>query len=888
MLQQPGSGIVTFSLALGLVFGSTALAQAPEGRVSGVVRDAIGGVVAGATVTIVQQPAGVARSVRSAGDGSYAIAGLKPGLYTVSAELLGFRKTIQKDLSVAAGGTTNADFTLEALRVEEITVTAMKREETVQNTPFSVTAPTEADLRSRGVDDIEGVARSVAGFSIQNLGPGQSVVAIRGASAGQIARDQPGVKESVGAYLDESVISLSLFTPDLDLFDVNRVEVLRGPQGTLFGSGSLSGTVRYISNQPELGAKKAFGEFGGDTISGGNQGGNVKFGFNAPLGDTAALRVAASYNRFAGYMDAVQPDLSVKENVNTGDRFGVRAAVRIAPNERLTITPRLVYQKVEMDGWNRIDVYNILANPYTTTRPAVTLGDRQLFTQIDEPFNDRFVLGDLNINYNFGNVALTSITSYTDRDVDVLRDAGALTASITGGSQGFGPNVYTLDSPLDDVTKAKVWTQELRLSGSRDRFKWVAGGFYSHTKRHYAQSLLVAGYENLTHIPTAGAFGASRDVLYFSGLDYTFKQFAAFGEGTLSVNDRFSLTAGLRYYNFNEDKVQTFDGIFNDFAGTNIGSTDANGVVPRFIASYKVSDNTNLNAQVSRGFRLGGINDPVNIPLCTDQDLLIFTGLTSRPPPGSGPPPAGAPWKDETTWNYEVGSKSRVMGGRGSFNVSAFYMDISQLQASVTAGSCSSRLVMNVTKARSTGAEAEFAVAPNEHFDFALSASFNDSKLQSSLASEAATLATGIRDGNRLPSVPKFQMSAAATYRWQMMHASLGSLTGTYQHVGSRFTQLVDEETGYGSVNLLSFGANTIGGPLTASTFTFEPELPAYDILNLRLGVIHEKWDVALFVNNLTDERALLALDRERGTRARVGYLTNQPRTIGITARVTF
>src|SRR5207302_5750700 len=132
-----------------------------------------------------------------------------------------------------------------------------------------VAARTAQILRARGADNIEAIAANVAGFSVQNLGPGQSQPAVRGASSGQIARDQPGVKEEVGAYLDESVISLSLFTPDMDLFDMNRVEVLRGPQGSLFGSGSVGGAVRYISNQPELGVTSFFGEVGGAAIDGG-------------------------------------------------------------------------------------------------------------------------------------------------------------------------------------------------------------------------------------------------------------------------------------------------------------------------------------------------------------------------------------------------------------------------------------------------------------------------------------------------------------------------------------------------------------------------------------------------------------------------------------------
>src|SRR5947207_10809746 len=148
---------------------------------------------------------------------------------------------------------------------EEMVVTARKREETVQDVPISVAAPTESQLRDRGAENIEDIAANVAGFTVQNIGPGQSQIAMRGVSAGQIVRDQPGVKEQVGIYLDESVISLSLFTPDIDLFDMSRVEVLRGPQGTLFGSGSESGVVRYITNQPKLGIHESVADITAET-----------------------------------------------------------------------------------------------------------------------------------------------------------------------------------------------------------------------------------------------------------------------------------------------------------------------------------------------------------------------------------------------------------------------------------------------------------------------------------------------------------------------------------------------------------------------------------------------------------------------------------------------
>ena len=870
------SSFLALALALS---GVPALAQTNDSRVTGVVRDAQGEPREAARVIATNSATGATRSATTTSDGAYTITGLAPGSYTMTASLIGFRRVTRTNVQVA--GEATVDFVLEALPLQGVIVTATLREQELAEVPFSIAAPTARVLRERGVENIEGVAANVAGLSVQNLGPGQSQVAIRGASAGQIARDQPGVKEQAGVYLDDSPISLSLFTPDLDLFDVSRVEVLRGPQGTLFGSGSIAGTVRYITNQPELGVRSTFGEVGGNWIQGGNGGANVKVGTNVPLGERAAGRVSVYHNQIAGYMDAVQPDLSVDENVNTGTRTGVRAALRFAPSEQFSIVPRLVFQTVRMDGWNRIDAFNILANPFTTTRPAVRLGERELFTQIDEPFTDDFVLGDLNLRYDFGRVNLTSVTSYTDRDILVVRDAGALTSSITGGSLGLPEEVYTLNSPLDDATQSKVLTQELRLAGGGTRARWLIGGFFSSNQRDYNQSLLVSGFDAATEdIPTQG-LRARRDELFFSDLAYDLKQTAVFGEATVTVLPQLDLTAGLRYYSFDEDREQVFDGIFaNDNTGTSVvsvpGSTSADGFAPRFIASFRATEGLTFNAQASKGFRLGGINDPLNEPLCTPADLATFRGRSS--------------WRDETVWNYEVGAKSQFMRGRGSLNLSAFYMDISDLQLIVTAGSCSSRLVFNVPEAVSQGAEIELAVAPNQYFDFAASATFNNSELRSTLTSTSGTgvvsVVAGIEEGNRLPSVPRVQAAVAATARRPLRSGAQAFVTGTYNHIGSRYTQIDDFAAGTGTVNLLGFEAEegaTIGGPLTASTFTFDPELPAYNLVNLRAGVTRANWEAALFVNNVTDERALLALDRERGTRARVGYITNQPRTFGVT-----
>jgi iron complex outermembrane recepter protein len=874
MIRPRSRSTIVVALASAL-FGATAFAQGPTGRIAGTVRDAQGAPREAARVTATHNTTRATRSSTTAADGSYTIGGLAAGTYTVVASQIGFRRVTRSDIQVS-DGEARVDFTLEPLPLQAITVTATLREQELADVPFSIAAPTMLTLRERGADNIEAVAVNVAGFSVQNLGPGQSQVAIRGASAGQIARDQPGVKEQVGAYLDDSPISLSLFTPDLDLFDVQRVEVLRGPQGTLFGAGSLSGTVRYITGQPEMGVRSTFGEFGGNWVGGGGGGMSVKLGSNIPLGDNAAARAVVYHTEVPGYMDAVQPNRTVDDNVNNGRRTGVRAALRFQPTERFHITPRLVFQRVEMEGWNRIDTFNILANPYTTSRPKVTLGGRRHFTQIPEPFTDDFVLGDVNLRYDFGQVNLTSITSFTSRDVLVVRDAGALTASITGGTIGLPERIYTLNAPLDDATQSEVFTQEVRFAGGSNRTRWLVGGFFSSNQRDYGQSLIVSGFEAGANISTRG-LRAQRDELFFSDLSYDLKQSAFFGEATVTVTEKLELTGGLRYYNFSEDREQVFDGIFaHDNTGREVvsvpGSTSADGFAPRFIASFRASPTLTFNAQASRGFRLGGINDPLNVPLCTPADLATFSGRDS--------------WRDETAWNYEVGVKSQFMGGRSSLNVSAFHMDIEDLQLIVTAGSCSSRLVFNVPKAVSQGAEVELNVAPSRYFDFAVSATFNNAELRSTLTSTSSagqvSVVSGIEDGNRLPSVPKVQAAAAVTFRRPMAGGAQGFLTGTFHHVGSRYTQIDDLAAGFGTVNLNSFAPNTIGGPLTQSTFTFDPELPSYNLLNARVGLSRASWEVAFFVNNITDERAFLALDRERGTRARVGYLTNQPRTAGL------
>ena len=786
-----------------------------------------------------------------------------------------------------------------------IIVTATKRASTVQDVPFSINAQTQEDIQRANASTIEDISRNVAGLTVQNLGPGQSQVSVRGVSAGQIVRDQPGVKEQVGVYLDESVISLSLFTPDLDLFDLNRVETLRGPQGTLFGSGSVGGTLRYITNQPRLGRMEGLVEANLNKVADGDIGGHLKGAVNAPLGDTAAVRAVAYYTKYAGFIDAIGP--AGGDDVNDGKRYGGRLAVLWQPIEELKITPRVVYQKVQTDGFNREEFYNMYENQFTSPPAPDGPGKRTQYLKLREEFEDETLIADLTASYAFSGVELTSITSYINRDILVSRDASALTGSVglsftglpAGPSGNIDPEVAQLNSNLRDTTDLKMWTQELRLASTGDGpFQWLVGGFYSDVDRKYAQRLPTPGYDDpysqqaVEGLCLAGAVvfcsggviggapitveqaynGFGPDSPYNADLPYDIKQKAVFGEASYDWG-QFKLTAGARYYDFEETRDFVSGGVFSN-VDTRIGEkTDSNGISPRVILTFEPNNNLSFNAQVAKGFRLGGVNDPINIPLCSAADAETY---------GNNPR-----YDDETLWNYEAGFKYQKRGITA--NAAVFYTSIRDLQVTADAGSCSSRVVFNVPKAHTFGIEGEFAISPMDGLDLSLAGSYVDAKFDSNVLDVNGNIIAGIRDGNRLPTVPNFQFATTATYGQRFNDNGDWYVSASWQHVGDRYTQPGDQEPAASLINLISFDPETGTPGFHTGVDVGSLKLKAYDLVNLSAGIDFDSGiGFNVYVNNLFDENAKMSLDRERSGRARLGYNIGQPRTIGVTARYKF
>ena len=769
---------------------------------------------------------------------------------------------------------------------ETIVVTATLREQSLIDVPFSINAQTEQDIQRANASTIEDLSRNVAGLTVQNLGPGQSQVSIRGVSAGQIVRDQPGVKEQVGVYLDDSVISLSLFTPDLDLFDLNRVETLRGPQGTLFGSGSVGGTLRYITNQPEPGVFEGQVEANLNVI-GDDVGGHLKGAINVPLGDVGAIRMVGYHSEFAGFIDALRLNGSVDENVNSGHRTGGRFALRFEPSPDIVITPRLVYQEVRANGFNRVEPYNFYHNQFLT--PPRQLDDNQQFLLLREAFEDDFLLADVTASFGFGGVVLTSVSSFINRDILVSRDASALTGSVGIAplvGAGVDPDIAALPSNLRDTTSLEQWTQEIRLASDNDGpLQWVIGGFYSDTNRNYSQRLPTPGYDAIIDaalgagVSAAVSNGFPLNSPYNADLPYDIRQTAVFGEASYDFG-QFRLTAGGRYYDFEETRDFISGGLFSN-GDTRIGDeTASNGFSPRIIATYEPNDNFRVNLQASKGFRLGGVNDPLNLTLCSDEDEAIYGPFQSDD------------YEDETLWNYEAGV--RYSRGPVTFNAAAFYTDISNLQVTVDAGSCSSRIVLNVEEAHTMGIEAELAIRPVTGLDLSLAGSWIESEFDSSVPEPLATR-TGIREGNRLPTVPQFQLAATATYTQPVSDNAEWYVTGSFQHVGNRYTQPGDQEAANSIFNFIFYDPTRPNAAPGSGAFgTIDGNfgslrLPAYNLVNLSTGI---EWDSGLelvvYVSNLFDETPRLSLDRERGGRARIGYNVGQPRVIGFTVRKRF
>ncbi|MGC2028944.1 MAG: TonB-dependent receptor [Steroidobacteraceae bacterium] len=732
--------------------------------------------------------------------------------------------------------------------LQEIVVTAEKRESTVQKTPISITAISGADLQASGLSDFTSVAQQVPGVSFKTSGPGQTEFEMRGLTS------TGGESPTVGFYLDDAVLTPAAMAQngktviDPSLFDLSRVEVLRGPQGTLYGAGSMGGTIKLVTNQPDPHAFGANVEvIGSDTTGGGGFNHTENVMLNIPLmQDVVALRLVGTDKTIDGWIDrkVVSPfPVEVNNSTARGDVAGApvaqdirhsnterlqagRASLLIQPTDRLSITAGFMHQSLTQDGPNTID------------SPPLNEVHYQPF-DVAEPFEDKFDLYSLTGKYNFDSFQLVSATAYWDRQQNQTQDISEAMQDYIGGFFGppaswpfsstgtvkeagntwFGLGAGTITE--DDYTRQ--FSEELRLASTGSGpLQWLAGGYYSS----FGATSHVYSFYPLTNNGFNADFGTNNLADNHRKVDID--QYAAFGEVSYMLPGNFKASLGARYYQYHSNSVTSVSGVSaNGTSNPLFGLAQNSGATPKLDLAYIPDDNTTVYATVSKGFRPGGPNSPIPVPPCP-----------SAAPTQFGP---------DSVWNYELGEKLRFFDSRLSVNGAIYYEDWTGVQQQV-APMCGFKFTANAGKATVYGAELEVAVVLMPGFVLSQNAGYTH-------ATNSTTLpAAGVVAGQRLLDVPEVTANTSLSYKQPLEDGKnlVARLTNSY----------VD------SIQDITFTRNT---------------LPAYDLVGLRLGVETVRWSAFLFADNLTNKMALLsdtgALSANISILNRVA--TNQPRTIG-------
>jgi outer membrane receptor protein involved in Fe transport len=729
--------------------------------------------------------------------------------------------------------------------LEEIVVTAQKRESTVQKTPISITAITGQDLAERGITDLQSVVQSVPGVSMRTMGPGQTELEMRGMTS------SGGNSSTVGFYLDDTPLTSPATTSngktviDPNLYDLNRIEVLRGPQGTLYGSGSMGGTVKLIPNAPDPHSFDASGQ----VILSGTDGGNslnstVNAMVNLPLNNTAALRLVGSWEHLTGWIDRIvvaYPDFPLPvdattrgnvaaapvavdhHDVNDENLRTVRASLLWQPSELLSIEPSFLYQEITQGGFNLID------------RPPGNEANYQPY-DLPESFEDRIDLGSLNVKYHFGFADLNSTTSYWTRDEIVIQDgtepfATVLGAPIYPSQGGVGP---TTPTPSEDDISKQI-SEELRITSAGDTaFKWIVGYFYQDFESDYNTKI----YTPYTAIP-----GTITDA-FVQYQPTQILQNSFFGEASYTFFHRLTATAGLRRYYYHGTVNTTVSGWLSssgDASNDYFSSEERDsGVTPKFNLSYQLDEELLLYGTVAQGFRPGGGNLP--IPTSGPLGAACLMDLQEI---GLDAAPLG--FKPDKVWSYELGEKYRDSAGRLTINSAGYFENWQHIQQNIPLA-CGYPFNSNAGDAHIYGMEVEVAavLVPG------LIASANASWLHAEYIANPVPTTT-IDD--RVQNVPEITASASLTYRRPLSNGL--SLTARVEnnYIGSRI-----------------------------DTTAQANYLPPYDLTNVRAGLEGDHWTATLFVNNATNRQALLTNSQSINVNVTTFNRTavEQPLTYGI------
>jgi len=747
-------------------------------------------------------------------------------------------------------------------QLETITVTAQKRKEDPNKVAMSITALRGTDLQADHVSDFTDLTRSVPNISFTaaagngGAGPGTENIEIRGISSAAGAA-------TVGIYLDDTSITVgnvySMGTVEPKFFDIDRVEVLRGPQGTLYGASSMGGTIKFIANQPQFN-EKSFETY---TEVSNTKGGSMNYsGYavaNIPLQeDTMALRIGAQVEHQGGFISQVDGDgNTMASDINKIDDQEVRLSLKWKPTRDLTLTPALYYQKIAAHDIG-----------------AFTLGlpDYEAQKQVREPSTDTLFVPSLNLSYSMDSFDITSVTSYFQRKFDRIQNGSlynsySLSTFITpisqGGTapEGLADAVAALPSAVFLDNQVRQFSEELRFSSKEydpkgsSPWTWVGGTYVSTQHTNVVENDPIYGINS-----TFNAFGVSaqdpnilpgaypndlpNDDSFFGEFHYRERQTSVFGDVSYYFTPTLHATVGARYLKATNTLSQD-NALFLAGAG-NSSSASANSTAftPKYSLTWEVDPTNTVYGSVAKGFRLGGDNTYVPNTICAPD--LATHGLTDAP----------TTYGSDSLWSYEVGNKSRFFGNKLSINADIFYVNWKNIQQDVYLPTCTYTYEQNAGDAVAKGFEFELKAKPVPGLTVGLSGGYVKAYLTNSVGSDNGV--PGAVAGATIEGVPKFNATAMAQYNFSVAEHSAFVL-GNVHWVGSSRGSLDPTDTDY--------------------------DRPGYYTADFSAGLSVDKFDFSFFIKNAFDNDTVI--QHPRVASVVEGYRLF-PRTIGVSLAAKF
>ncbi|MBV9695476.1 MAG: TonB-dependent receptor [Gammaproteobacteria bacterium] len=783
--------------------------------------------------------------------------------------------------------------------LQEVVVTATRREERLQDVPISVSAYGQEQLDVKGLRDIDDLSRVAPGVTFVRNGVGSSAnyndenadINIRGI-------DSQAGASTTAVYIDDTPVqsrhlgfgAVNVFP---QLFDLERVEVLRGPQGTLFGASAEGGAVRFITPEPSL--TRSSGYVRGELAStkSGDPSYELGAAAGAPLIDgVLGFRVSASFRRDGGWVDRVAYSLVpnpanallptpvfdhvVDPNANWQQTVTFRAALKWAPSEHLTVLPSFYYQRLRVN--DTAAYWDVLSDPVADIY--------RNGNALNNPSTDPFWMVAVKLDWDLGFARLISNTAYFKRDQHSVSDYTQYLRA-TYAYYGYLPTIYPQPgdagyAPFGD--QQRNFYQEVRLASAAPdaRVLWSAGVFYSHLNENVPETIVdptidaeTGGNVCSVQVPCPG--GLLLSVTEQRIID---KQLAAFGEVTWRVTDTFKATAGVRLSHVQYDGATYQSGPFVYSTGyLSAASGSEHPVTPKAVLAWQPDRNELLYASAAKGFRLGGTNADVGNTCGVD---LATLGLPVGP---DGQRHVPLQYASDSLWSYEVGSKNSLFERRLQVNASLFLVNWKNIQQNVYLPTCGEQFAANLGEVRSRGGDIDVLFTPSEDVMLQFTAAYADARFtRASCAGllafdPAAGVCAGIVNGNptaappvvsegdRLPGSPwSLALAAEKSFSWHSMRP--------YLHLDYQFT----------TAQTALLANQDVRNALYDTTL---PGLPETKNLQLRAGVRAQGYDVSLFVQNALDQHPVLFKSRDiaydptdnlyfaRGVR---------PLTVGVTA----